>query len=127
MKKAVALLVCLCVLLSSVGVLAEPRADAVFTSASITLSGSGNCTYRAATNTDADRIEITAVYLFKKVNGVWECAGSLPIPSYVATNTSTYSATINYYAYMGTGTYRVQAMFNADGHEAYRYSNGVDF
>lgn len=126
MKKAMALLLGLCVLLSSVGALAEPRADLVFTSATISLSSSGVCTFRASTYADADRIEITAVYLFKKTNGVWECVKSLPRPTSVSSGSS-YLAVMDYGAYIGTGTFRVQAMFNADGHEAYRYSNGVDF
>lgn len=126
MKKGLALLLGLCVLLSSVGALAEPRADLVFSSATISLSSSGSCTFRAYTNADADRIEITAVYLFKKTNGVWECICSLPRPTTVSSGSS-YAAVMSYGAYIGSGTFRVQAMFNADGHESYRYSNGVDF
>lgn len=126
MKKAMALLLGFCVLLCSVGALAEPRADLEFSSATISLSSSGTCTFRATTYDEKNRIEITAVYLFKKTNGVWECICSLPRPTYVSSG-FIYNAVMNYGDYMGDGMYRVQAMFNADGHEAYRYSNGVDF
>ena len=127
MRKALILFVAVILVFGAATAYAEPRADTEFRSASITLSSTGICTYSASTYENKERIEIVQAYLFKKTNGIWECVTDLPVPSYVAENWCSYGASINYYAYMGYGEFRVQALFRADGHDVYRYSNGQIF
>lgn len=127
MKKSMILVMVICLLISSVGAFAAVNADPEFASASITLASSKLVVYSATLYEEKDRIEIVSADLYKKVNGDWDYVCSLPVPSFVGTETMSYASSISYSSYIGTGTYRVTATFSADGYEITRNSNERTF
>ena len=105
-----------------------PCADSEFASATTTLQASKQVSFRAVTNNVKSSISVTACWLEKEnSDGTWTWVCSLPAPDYVASGTFAYSTTKDYSSYIGTGTYRVQATYNADGHSITRCSNERTF
>ena len=127
MKRWVAFIVATCILIFSVSAFAAVNADPEFASASITLASSKLVVYSATLYEEKDRIEIISADLYQKINGDWEYVCSLPVPSFVGTETKSYASSISYSSYIGTGTYRVTATFSADGYEITRNSNERTF
>lgn len=73
-------------------------------------------------------MRVTACWLEQKNNdGSWTTVCSLAAPSVVSQNDFSYSATMDYSSEIGTGTYRIRAVYNADGHAITRYSNERTF
>ncbi len=112
---------------SALAIEITPYADPVFYSTTISLMTTKKVDFDASTYEIMDSISVTACSLEKHVNNAWTDAGSLTPPSKVNTNTFGYSASMDYSAKIGTGTYRIKATFNADGHEVTRYSNSRAF
>lgn len=102
----------------------EPRADTEFNSATTTLKTNKSISFRAVTYETKEEISVTAVWLERKnADGSWTYICALTPPSTVFTDTFAYSATVDYSAYIGSGTYRAWATYNADGHAIVRSSN----
>lgn len=100
------------------------RADTEFNSATATLKSSKQVTFKSVTYDIHNQLSVTACWLERKNNdGSWSYVRALTPPSTVFTNTCAYSATVDYAAYIGTGTFRVWATFDADGHSISRCSN----
>lgn len=105
-----------------------PRADSEFASVTTTLKASKQVSFRALTNDLKTSISVTACWLEQKNNdGSWTTVCSLAAPSVVSQNDFSYSATMDYSSEIGTGTYRIRAAYNADGHTITRYSNERTF
>ncbi len=100
-----------------------PYADSVFDSATISLMTTKTAAFDATTYEIKGSIYVSSCWLEKYEGGGWISLGSLTSPSKVNTNTFGYSASMNYSANIGTGTYRIKATFNADGYIIVRYSN----
>lgn len=127
MKRLITLALVFCLLFGLVNSKAAITADPEFRSASITLASSKLVVYSATLYEEKDRIEIISADLYQKINGDWEYVCSLPVPSFVGTETKSYASSISYSSYIGTGTYRVTATFSADGYEITRNSNERSF
>lgn len=101
-----------------------PYADTEFDSASTTLKSSKQVTFRAVTYDTKDCLSVTSCYLeIKNDDGSWSYVCSLPAPTTKYYDAYAYSATVDYSSYIGSGTYRVWATYDADGHSITRCSN----
>lgn len=101
-----------------------PRADTEFVSATTTLKTNKEVTFRSVTYGTKDKLSVVACWLEKKnTDGSWFYVCSMTPPSTVCTNTGAYYASKDYSNYIGTGTYRVWATYDADGHRISRCSN----
>ena len=77
---------------------------------------------------DDIELEQVAQNLYKKISADdWEFVCSLPVPSHVAHNASSYGSYVDCSEYIGTGTYRVTATYDADGYQITRNSNERSF
>lgn len=127
-RKLLFLIVCLLIWLVGFGMASaqeiNPRADTEFLSATTTLKPSKEVSFRSVTYGTKNQLSVVACWLEKKnTDGSWFYVCSMTPPSTVYTNTSAYSATQSYASYIGTGTYRVWATYDADGHRISRCSN----
>ena len=105
-----------------------PCADTEFNSATTLLKSSKQVSFRAVTYNVKSSISVTACWLEQKNDdGSWTTVCSLNTPSAVSQNDFSYSATMDYSSEIGTGTYRIRATYNADGHTITRYSNERTF
>lgn len=104
-----------------------PFADTVFSSATPSLTSGKNVTFTAYTVTPQKSISVTNCWLEQKINNSWTTVCSLTPPSTTAQNVMVFSTTKSYASQIGTGTFRVWATFNADGHEVTRCSNERTF
>lgn len=105
-----------------------PCADTEFLSASILFRASKDATFRATTYEEKAKISVTACWLEKEnADGSWSTVRSLPAPSQYASGSINFSATAYYSSYIGSGTYRIRATFNADGHTLTVTSNERTF
>ena len=105
-----------------------PCADTEFISATTTLKSSKQVSFRSITHQTKGQLSVVACWLEKQnTDGSWFYVCSMTPPSTVYTNTSAYSASKDYSNYIGTGTYRVWATYDADGHRISRCSNERTF
>lgn len=120
----------LCFLSASFAETAEiaPRADTEFMSTTIVLKSSKSVSFRATTYEIKDSISISACWLqIENDDGTWTTVCSLPVPSETGSETISFSTSASYSSYIGTGTYRIRATFNADGHTVTVNSNERSF
>ena len=103
------------------------QADTEFDYATPSLSTRKDVTYSAATYEEKKSLSVTSCWLEEKIDGQWVYVCSLPAPEKVNTNAFGYTALMDYSAYIGKGTFRVGAVFDADGHSISRYSNTRTF
>ena len=126
-KKLVSVgLLFVCILCFAIGALANevtPRADTEFAYAYPSLYTSKNVGFFAMTNTLKTSISVTDCWLEVYMSGRWQKVKDLTPPSKVAYSTTVYNDTVSYVDKIGSGTFRVWATFNADGHEITRCSN----
>lgn len=122
---AILLLTMLCGFAQASGIV--PYADTEFDSAMATLSAQKSVTFSCMTYDNKASIKVTGVWLQRKVDGSWKYECALTAPSHEATNTIIYGATMDYSDKIGTGTFRVGFIVNADGHAITRYSNERTF
>lgn len=123
MKKLITLTLLICIFLTSTNVLAATRADPEFDSASITLCDNKTVIYSAMLNYEKKEIKVVSAILYRKLGNNWYHVGVLPVPSNVDSGYS-YGSSISYSSYItASGTYRVQATFEADGYQITRNSN----
>lgn len=104
-----------------------PYADEVFSSITITLASTKKTTFECVTKDFCDSIKVTSCSLYQYVDGKWKYIKSLPKPDGESKDDFFYSSTVDYSDYIGTGTYKITATFNADGHPATRSSNERSF
>lgn len=128
-NKFLKLIVC-CLLLCIVGINMAtaseimPRADTEFNSTSTILKSTKQVTFRCVTYETKDCLSVTSCYLeIKNDDGSWSYVCSLPAPTTKYYDAYAYSATVDYSSYIGSGTYRVWATYDADGHSITRCSN----
>lgn len=125
---AVTLILCLvCMMNVATAYEQSLLADTEFDSAAPTLLSSESVKFAASTYDTKASISVTACWLETYMNGTWIKVCNLTPPSHVATNTFYYSKTVSYASQIGSGTFRVWATFNADGHEITRCSNERTF
>ncbi len=120
------LFLAICFIFVSVNVSAAVNADPEFRSASITLTSNKLVVYSANLNYEKDSIKVVSAILYRKLGDNWYHVGILPVPSNEYSGYS-YGASIDYSSYISTGTYRVQATFEADGYQITRNSNERTF
>lgn len=107
---------------------AVPYADSEFSSVTTSLKSTKQVSFRAVTYNLKSSISVTACWLEKKNNnGLWTTICSLEVPSDVSEDDFSYYATMDYSSKIGTGTYRIRATYDADGHAITRYSNERKF
>lgn len=105
-----------------------PYADAEFNSATTFLKSTKQVSFRAVTYNIKSSISVSACWLEQKnANGIWSTVCALKTPSIVSVNDFSYSATMDYSSAIGSGTYRIKATYDADGHAITRYSNERTF
>ena len=100
-----------------------PFADSTFTSTSASLTTKKAVSFFLQTKETQQSIKITSCWLQKKDGNIWRFAKPLEVPSKTATNTTSYTAYMDYSSSIGSGTYRLGHIANADGHKFTRYSN----
>ena len=105
----------------------RPMADTEFASATANLTSRKTVIYTLTTYEDKNVLAIESCWLMKKVDGEWTFVCGLPRPDQRGSNTFSFATEVDYSSYIGTGTYRVAGMFNADGHMITRYSNERTF
>ena len=105
----------------------QPMADTEFARATANLTSRKTVIYTLTTYEDKGVLAIESCWLMKKVDGEWTFVCGLPRPDERGSNTFTFATEVDYSSYIGTGTYRVAGMFNADGHMITRYSNERTF
>jgi len=127
MKKLSVLIIAICMILSATSAFAAINADPEFASASITLTSRKLVVYSANLYDEKERIAVVNADLYIKVGNDWSFVCSLPVPTHVQTDSSSYGASIDYSDYIGTGTYRVTATYDADGYQITRNSNERSF
>lgn len=128
--KIICLFLAFCILNCSMAMASNvmPRADTEFMSTSLLLKSTKQVTFRATTYEEKDKISVTACWLEKEnADGSWTTVCSLPAPSAYASESISFSTTVNYSSYIGTGNFRIQATFNADGHTLTVTSNERSF
>lgn len=105
-----------------------PRADTEFASVTTSLKATKQVSFRALTNDIKSSISVTACWLEQKDDdGSWSTVCALEVPSVIAEDDFSFSATMDYSDVISTGTYRIRATYNADGHTITRYSNERTF
>ncbi|MBQ6950722.1 MAG: hypothetical protein IJN44_04425 [Clostridia bacterium] len=125
-KKIITVVLVVCLLMSAVNGLAAVNADPEFMSATIALGSQKLVVYSAVLNYEKDSIKVVSAILYRKLGNNWYHVGILPVPTNVDTGYS-YGSSIDYSSYISTGTYRVQATFDADGYQITRNSNERTF
>lgn len=105
----------------------QPMADTEFARATANLTSRKTVIYTLTTYEYKDVLAIESCWLMKKVDGEWTFVCGLPRPDKRGSNTLSFATEVDYSSYIGTGTYRVAGMFNADGHMITRYSNERTF
>ena len=112
----------------ALGYTATPYADTVFSSAKVSLSAQINASFTAQTKSKQAEIKVTSCILQIKTGSVWADSMTLTAPSKVATNANRYTASKNYSSSCSSGnTYRIKAVFDADGHTKTTYSNSISY
>ena len=107
---------------------ATPYADTVFSSARVLLSTQMDASFTAQTKSKQAEIKVTSCILQIKTGSVWADSMTLTAPSKVATNANRYTASKNYSSSCSSGnTYRIKAVFDADGHTKTTYSNSISY
>ncbi len=104
-----------------------PRADSVFHSVTGALYSDKWADFSCCAYEIQGYIKVPFCFLQKEINGQWYTMQSIPHPSYVAYNRSTYGAEIDYSDYIGSGKFRFGFKVDADGHVIIRYSNARTF
>lgn len=104
-----------------------PYSDSEFDSAMASLSTRKDVSFSCMTYDEKGSIRVTGVWLQRKEDGKWKYERSLPAPSVVANNTRIYGALMDYSDKIGSGTFRVGFIVDADGHSITRYSNERTF
>lgn len=102
------------------------RADEEFDSAYISLKSTKHAIYDCVTYETKKTISVTSCWLEKKKGSNWSRICSLEAPS-SKSNAFSYTREMDYSDKIGTGTYRIGATFDADGHSITRYSNSRTF
>lgn len=106
----------------------DPLSDSEFDIVTTTLKSTKSAKFDCTTYDIKNSISVTYCWLEKKAtNGTWFYVCALTPPSTVHSGTFAYTAIVDYSAYIGTGTYRIWATYNADGHTVTRCSNERTF
>lgn len=129
-KRIVAVLFAICLLFNIVMVHAEeimPIASEYFHSASTSLNANKSVSFYCMTTAPANQLRVSYCWLQQKVDGKWEFVKHLTPPDDVRSGTSIFSLTVSYASEIGSGTYRVAATYNADGHAIAAYSGERTF
>ena len=106
---------------------AMPLANAYFHSASTTLNANKSVSFYCITTAPASQLRVSYCWLQQKIDGEWEFVKHLTPPSFVGEGTSFLSITVPYASDIGSGTFRVAATYNADGHAIAAYSSERTF
>jgi len=102
-------------------------ANSTFKSSSVSLNSSGTATFSAATRIKCNSIKVNSSTLQVKSGSSWSDAKALTVPA-AATNCSSYQKTKSYGSDMTSGkTYRIKAVFNADGETVTCYSGEISY
>lgn len=110
----------LCTILSSA--YAGTQANSAFSSTEVIFSSSMFAEFSALTTKSYPKITVS-VTLQRKEGSSWVNERALPAPTFEASNTTTWGTSKSYSSYGTTGeTYRLKAVFNADGVTATAYS-----
>lgn len=104
---------------------ADPRANPVFSEASIYLYDDFKAHFTASTMIICPQISVSSCFLHVYRNGTWKNHSSLTVPTDSgATNTAMFDALEDYYNSVPQGgKYRIKATFSGAGQSVTRYSN----
>lgn len=99
-----------------------PNANTAFSSTEVALSSSMYADFFALTTRSYPKITVS-VTLQRKEGSSWVYDRSLPAPTFPSSNTNTWAVSKDYSSYGTSGeTYRIKAVFNAEGVTATAYS-----
>lgn len=131
MKKIAAMLLTILLVLSTlfaVPSIAEERASVAFKMTSIALTTSLYAEFRATTNRDYSTIKVSSCILQEMDGDDVVDSITLTPPSTTATNTDLFVASADYESEGTSGkSYRIKAVFWADGYTVTGYSRVIDF
>ena len=99
-----------------------PLANEYFNSAATTVYASKSVNFYCTTTAPVSSLRVSYCWLQQKIDGKWEFVKHLTPPSYIGSGTSYYNQTVSYASEIGSGTFRVAATYNADGHAIAAYS-----
>lgn len=103
-------------------------ADKVFDRASLTLYSDKTVSFSASTWGTKKSISVSSCFLQKKNGEKWDYVKSLTAPKTVASNAFLYGSDMDYSDDIPDGgTYRIGAVFDADGYTITRYSSAKSF
>lgn len=124
MKQIAVLCIALLIVLIPVVVSAvKPFASYVFASADVSLNSNKSGIFNATT-IYATSVSVTSCTLERKDGSKWVDVGSLTPPSHTSSNSYSFSAIANYSSSLINGnTYRITAVFSADGETVTRTSS----
>lgn len=115
---AVALVLCMSLSSSFAGT----RANPAFSSTEVIFTSSMFAEFSALTTKSYPKITVS-VTLQRKEGSSWVNERALPAPTFAASNTTTWGTSKSYSSYGTVGeTYRLKAVFNAEGVTATAYS-----
>lgn len=120
-------LVLITVINSALATTVRPLSDSEFAYAFAVLSDAKKVTYSCTTYEKKSSIKITSCWLEKKNNNTWKYSKSLAVPTQEVTNNYDYIVSMDYSDSIGSGTFRVGFIVDADGHAITRYSNERTF
>lgn len=123
---ALALIICLN-MNTAVAFNVQPYANSEFIYATVTLDNGKIANFNCATYLRKDSIKVTSCWLQKKVDDKWTTISSLAAPSQVATKAYTYVVSKDYSDDIGSGTFRIGFIVDADGYSITRYSNEITY
>lgn len=106
----------------------QPYANYYYSDASVAFNSKGKAVFSAITTFKFSELSVTSCTLQVKEGNTWTHDATLTPPSHVAKDRFSYSAEKTYSLSCTSGkTYRLKAVFNADGHTITKYSNEVKF
>lgn len=115
---AVSLILCMSVSTA----FADNRANSAFSSTEVIFTSSMFAEFSALTTKSYPKITVS-VTLQRKEGSSWVNERALPAPTFAASNTTTWGTSKSYSSYGTVGeTYRLKAVFNAEGVTATAYS-----
>lgn len=128
MKKQVAIILIICLVVTQYSAIAATLADPVFDYTASNLSSSKTVSFCAETFNTVESIRVTRVVLYQKnSSNAWVYSKDLTVPTDVSYDYDYFYCNMDYSNDIGSGTYRLYVTYCAEGHSISRYSNTRTF
>ena len=128
MRRKIAIILLFIFITNVIPVNAAQLSDPVFESATVTLSPEKIVTISLDTQYVVPSIEIKKCWIEREESGNWVTKHTFIYTGLIATNTISYTETLNYSNYITlSGKYRIKCTVKADGHSLTIYSTPRTF